>query len=185
MKRWLSVAILVLLVAAFGAGEKPAPRSGAPLRAVQFQTNYNLIQLLVENSLRLAAEDDPLKRADHCDSLVDLFALEISKAAEKQDDARVAELGQHLHDLLSQGVAANLRAVRKQRAGDALALKDLDGVRIQTEQSLRPMEEQLRRGAGTDNTDASERVLKLIGDARSELQKALDVKDEAEREPHK
>jgi hypothetical protein len=176
MKCWLALPVVVVLIASFGAGDNPPPRPGPAGRAVQFQTNYTLIQLLVENSVRLAAEDDPLKRADYCDGLVEGFALEMHKAAESRDDARVAELGQHLHDLVSQGVAANLRLVRRTRSGDAALEKDLHGVRAQAEKSLRPVEEQLKRGI--ESADTSERVLKLIGDARAELQKAVELRDD-------
>ena len=177
MRRWLLLPILAITLASLAAGQN-APRSAPVRRAGQFESNYGLIQVVVENSLRLAAEEDALKRADYCDGLVERFAAEINKASVNKDEARVTELGQHLHDLLSQGVAANLRSVRRQLPPGSALEKDLHNVRAHAEQSLKPVEEQLQQTAGSDTQNAGQHVLKLIHDARTELDKAVELKDD-------
>jgi len=178
MRRWLLLPVLALTLASITVGQN-VPVSARLGRAGQFESNYGLIQVLVENSLRLAAEEDALKRADYCDGLVERFAAEIKNASAHNDEARVAELGQHLHDLVSQGVAANLRMARRQVPQDSALEKDLHSVRAHAERSLKPVEEQLRQTAGADAQDAGQRVLRLIHDARSELDKALELKDDS------
>jgi hypothetical protein len=185
MRRWLLLPILAATLASITAGQEASPLSAPPGRAGQFESNYGLIHVLVENSLRLAGEEDALKRADYCDGLVERFAAEIQKASAQNDEARVTELGQHLHDLISQGVAANLRAVRKQLPQGSALEKGLHSVRANTERSLKPVEDQLRQTAGSDTQNAGQRVLKLIHDARSELNKALEPKDDARRNTKK
>jgi hypothetical protein len=110
MKRGLLISMLALALACLAGGKNP---DAAPLRTQQFETNLPLIQELVENSIRLAAEDDPLKRAGYGNDLVERFSGEIRNATEKQNLDRALELGQHLHDLLAQGTAVNLRAARE------------------------------------------------------------------------
>jgi DNA anti-recombination protein RmuC len=177
MRRWLLLPVLAATLICVTAGQNAGPPPGVAARAAQFESNYGLFQVLVENGLRLAGEDDALKRADYCDGLVERFAAELKKASADNNQARVAELGQHLHDLLSEGVAANLRAARQQLPADSDLVKSLHSVRAQAERSLAPVEEQLKQSAGTNSEHAGQRVLKLIRDARSELDKSLELRD--------
>jgi hypothetical protein len=177
MRRRLIPPVLAATLICLTAGQNAGLPPGIPGRAAQFDSNYGLIQVLVENGLRLASEDDALKRADYCDSLVERFAAELKKASADNNEARVVELGQHLHDLLSEGVAANLRAARQQLPAAPDLIKGLHSLRAQAERSLTPVEEQLMQNAGDDSEHAGQRVLKLIRDARSDLDKALELRD--------
>jgi hypothetical protein len=53
--------------------------------------------------------------------------------------------------------------------------RDLQSVRAQAEQSLAPVEEQLQQAAGGEEHGSAQRVLKLIRDARSELDRSLNL----------
>src|SRR5439155_26249795 len=71
-------AILVLLPTALAAwaGAALAQDDGVDERAGQLQRDQQLIQLLVDSGVRLAAEDDPLRRADYCNRLADRLGKE-------------------------------------------------------------------------------------------------------------
>jgi hypothetical protein len=164
---------LVAALLACVAGGKNADQPGKPSRAQQFHNNLGLIEGLVENSIRLTEENDPLKRAQACNRLVERFSAEIRTATRAQDLNRVEELGQHLHDLLLQGMAANLRSLRQRTPESSTLERDLQNVRSQAEQSLAPVEEQLQHAAGEEQDGSAQRVLKLIRDARTQLEHSI------------
>jgi hypothetical protein len=96
-----------------------------PRRIKQLQRNRKLIQTLVEGGLRLAGIDDTLDRADSCKQLAKGLASEIRDAAQHREGDRALEMGQHLRDLLQQGVAGNIRSVRPTVHHGSLAEKHL------------------------------------------------------------
>src|SRR5262249_2223551 len=54
-------------------------------RLRQWQRDREVVQTLVDGGLKLAAEPDPLKRAEHCNRMADGLAREIRQAGpEKQ-----------------------------------------------------------------------------------------------------
>lgn len=85
----------------------------SPEEVAQFQRYQPLIEALVESGLRLVDEADPLARAEACVELADQYAAELREAARQGDMGRAVEVGRHLHELLAQGVAVNLRAARR------------------------------------------------------------------------
>jgi len=180
MKRMVLLLVSGAVLASLATAQSGAPQP-LPGKARHFQRNYGLVRSLVESSLRLAEEDDPLKRAQCCNDLLERFASEVNTAAEEKDLARVLELGQHLHDLLAQGVAANLRAVRKQFPEGSSLDKILHDARARAERSLQPVEVQLARVAGAGEQDEVQRTLRLILDGRTELEKAITLKDDSGR----
>ena len=84
---------------------RPAPLVIVALTAL---AGVALAQELVESGLRLAAEDDPVKRAEACGGLADTFAQEVRLATAAKDSARALDLGRDLQGLL-RGLAANLK----------------------------------------------------------------------------
>src|SRR5262249_51517560 len=104
---------LALLVFTAGVGaEGPLRQPSAADQTQRFQRNQALIVALVHGGLHLAAEEDPIQRANHCNVVVKLFAVEMRQAADTHEAGRFAELGQHLRALLEDGVAANLSRAR-------------------------------------------------------------------------
>jgi DNA anti-recombination protein RmuC len=175
MRRRLLLPFVAAVLACVSGGKNPDSPADLKGRARQFHENFGLIEVLVENSIRLAEEDDPLRRAQYCNGLVERFSAAMKTATQKQDLGRVEELGQHVHDLLSQGMAANLRSARQRAPESSTMERDLQSVRAQTEQSLAPVEEQLQQAAGGEEQGSARRVLKLIRDARTELDRSLNL----------
>jgi hypothetical protein len=102
-----SLALLLAAVAGAGhvlAGDEPEDR------ARQLQRDQHMIESLVQSGLKLAAEVDPLRRADQCNRLADRFAREIKLAVQKKDATRAALFGEQIQALLVKGVAGNLHA---------------------------------------------------------------------------
>jgi hypothetical protein len=158
MKRWLLLTILVAALLWRGL-ETTSPRAVAedpvsppPVseRVLGVQRNFSLIQSLVQGGLRLAAEPEPQKRADQCLSVAGQLADEIRQAAEKRDFTRIMELGEHLHALLEQGVAANLRLARRRTPADSTAEKQLQEACDQATRLVRQLEEFLQSTLQTD-----------------------------------
>src|SRR4051812_43463174 len=85
-----------LLATLVWAGDSPSGTERARL----FQRDRDLIETLVDQGLRLAGEDDPLKRADCCNGVVKHLADELRQAADNREGARMAELSLHLHAVL-------------------------------------------------------------------------------------
>lgn len=160
----LTVAALAL------AGGPPVPPPDDVLQAQDLHRNRKLIEALILNGLSLAAEDDPLKRADTCNELAARFAGEIQQAATERDNGRAVELGDHLYSLLRQGVAGNLRTARR-----LIPLSSTDEWKIHQVGNrvsiiTAPLEGLLQE---TSSTEAGElrRVLQKIRDARVEVEK--------------
>jgi hypothetical protein len=81
-------------------------------RAQQLQCDQQMLQTLIDSGLKLAAETDPLRRADHCNRLADSLGKEIQLAVQKKDAKRAALFGEQVQALLTRGVAGNLTVAR-------------------------------------------------------------------------
>jgi hypothetical protein len=109
MRRSLLI-LCLLAVAGLGWADADAPRVEEESRLVQFRRDLELIETFVEKGLVLAAEDDPLQRAQTCKTLADRLGSEI-KGAEKRT-GRLVALGDMLRTVLVRGVADNLERAR-------------------------------------------------------------------------
>jgi len=107
-----SLRLLVLLVVPALAGHVLADDSTPADRARELQRDQGLVQTLIASGLKLAAEKDPLRRADHCNRLADSYAVEIKRAVQHKDAQRAAQYGQQMQALLTRGVAQNLAVAR-------------------------------------------------------------------------
>lgn len=79
--------------------EAPAPKPGKA---------YNLAGALVFHGLRLAKENDPLRRADTCTDIADSLVQTILEASVAGEEDRAKKLGQQLNAIMDRGVSANL-----------------------------------------------------------------------------
>lgn len=79
--------------------DAPAPKPGKA---------YNLAGALVFHGLRLAREDDPLRRADTCTDIADSLVQTILEASVAGEEYRATRLGQQLGAVMDRGVSANL-----------------------------------------------------------------------------
>jgi len=171
MRRFLRRLLPALLLAGLvGADEAPAPAERARL----FERDRELIRELVEQGLRLAEEDDALKRADCCNGVARHLADEMRRAADDREPARVAELSAHLHDVLKGGVAANLTTACAGPAPAASTFeKDLQEVHHHTVTLLQPLEDELRRLPDGDGRDDVRQALQAVAQGRAEVEKAI------------
>ena len=168
---FLPLVFTAALVPLAGAQDS-ASRPDADLRAHLFQRDRDLIQMLVEGGLRLAAADDALERAECCSGVAERLATALQQAAVNQEKGRVAELGVHLRALLETGVAANLSTARRQIPIGSTLEKNLRAVRDRTTHLLEPLEVQLLRV--TDPEDTIQHTLRALQVGRTEVEKAFD-----------
>jgi hypothetical protein len=168
----LSLAPALLNVAGMLRADEPLP-PGASDELRRFIRNKPLFSALVNGSVLLAKEKDVFKRAQLCTVVADCFVKEIQDAASKRDGPRAVELGQHLHDMLQRGVAANLdTVVNNTPAGSA---RDADFVKLSEDvaKAIVPLEEQLQSAGDAQTREYLQQTLRVVRDGRSEVAKAL------------
>jgi hypothetical protein len=160
-------------------GEGASVSAPAPAERLRlFRRNRGLIEKVVQSGLLLAAERDPLRCAQCCADLAESLAIEIKDAAHSKEGSRVAELGQHLRDLLKQGVAANVTTVRSQvekAPPDSSLRKDfakLQRVHDQTTQVLQRLDRDLQRVVDPGDREA-ERARNAVQEGRTEVERAM------------
>jgi hypothetical protein len=168
MKRRLLLTMFGLVLATIAWADVPAPR---PADEVRLHENIDLIKNLVKGSLLLAGEDDPLKRADHCNALATYVAGEMEQAAEKHDGDRAAELGEYLRALLEQGVAGNLRAMPGNSPTGSARDQEVSRLGQDIHQVLDMLESHLRHSG--ENDEAINRALQEVRSGKAEVEQAL------------
>jgi hypothetical protein len=175
MKRFLFLSFAGLVLATFAWAEDTSGENAQAGRIRQLQRNRTLVRILVEGGLRLAGEDDPLKRADCCNGLAESLAGEIEEAAAAREGDRAVELGQHLHILLQYGVAGNLSLARNLSPSGSTRELELRRVGARSAEVMQPLEEHLKRAAEADPGEMR-RAFKAVYDGRAEVEKALKTK---------
>ncbi|MFN4257920.1 MAG: hypothetical protein ACK4RK_01380 [Gemmataceae bacterium] len=167
MNRFLSLLLVFIVCAGVCPAHTVPPDLQAPLRS--FQKNRLLLQELVATSLRLADEDDPLKRAEHCQEMAERLAQEIQKAASDQEGARVNELGLHFRNVLRQGVAANITAAGNRIPVGSERERELEQLGQRVLRMALPLEEQLQ----ATQPLTTHQTLRAIHAGREEVERAL------------
>jgi hypothetical protein len=163
---------LALLVAALAEGQNPPPRPPDAVRFQQLQRNRALIQLLVQGGLRLAAENDPVRRAAYCSGMARRLADEVEQAARDQETDRAVELGSHLERLLQAGVAGSLGVARRRIPPGSAEETELRRVARRVADLTRPLEDLLN---SMDDNDAGDlrQVLHQVHDARRQVDRSI------------
>lgn len=169
MKRYYLLIVPVLLASALAWADQ---RSADGERVRQLQRNLDLIQSLVDGGLLLAGESDPVQRANHCNSMAERFAGEMSKATDERDAWRVVELGRHLKALLDDGVAANLSQVRGGIPAGSADEKKVFEVRDRTVRVVGRLEEDLRRVVDAAPQSELRQVLEQMQEGRSQVERS-------------
>jgi hypothetical protein len=173
--KFLGVAALLLVALAgfVGAGDPEPATELDPAEAVrQFRRDRKLIESLVESGLRLAGEEDPLKRADQCNVLAEQLSQEIQQAAADREGQRAEALGNHLNALLVRGVAGNLTLALGSQEPDAPPAPEMKRIAEQAALALKPAEEELGRPAH-DGQASLQQALKFVHGGRAAVEKAL------------
>jgi hypothetical protein len=122
----------------------PKPAVASTSRVHQLLRNRDLIKALVNGALQLADSLEPLERAKCCKKLAIYLVGEIDGAANQHDGSRAREIGEHFRELLREGVAYNLEAVRSASPskGFVQVIQDVGGDLVSKASQL---EDQLKR----------------------------------------
>ncbi len=160
-------AVLVCQFALLASATAPDEALSPEERAQRLQRNQDLIELVVDASVRLAAEDDPVNRAEQCTKLADRLADEMSRSANQHESQRVTELGQYLHLVLDKGVADNLSAARKRMPQGSAEAQRLVRAHERAAKVLRPLDDWLSRAAESEECEAMRQALKAVREAQS------------------
>ncbi len=172
MKRFLLVAVNVALVGTLAWADLADAPPDPGEQARHLHRNRGLVKALVDGSLQLAGEQDPLRRADACNEVVAQFADALGQAADDRDGDRAAELGLHLRDLLEQGVAGNLTVASKNFPLDSpTGNQELLKVGKRVAEVSDPLELRLRRAA--EAQPEFQRALRSVLDGRVGVENIL------------
>ncbi|HZU38082.1 MAG TPA: hypothetical protein VFA18_19325 [Gemmataceae bacterium] len=168
MKRFLILLLFGIVLTTGAWADAPPTRPADEARLLE---NMDLVKNLVKGSLLLAAEDDPLKRADHCNALAIYVASEMEQAADKQDGDRTLELAGYLRALLEQGVASNLQTSQRDLKPGSARDQEVNQLGQQVRKVLELLESHLR--SGSDSDDRFSRALQAVHDGKAEVDRAL------------
>jgi hypothetical protein len=144
-------------------------------RVAQLQRDEDLIKTLVEGGLQLSAEEDPLTRAMQCNSMVDKLADEINGAMKANDAARATQLGDHMHQLMVKGVAANLGLARATMEANSPRAPEIARIADKATLSAKKMEDEIIRQKFIEPSKMKGTVQSLAK-GRTEIEKALTAK---------
>jgi hypothetical protein len=138
----------------------------------QLEADIDLIETLVDGGLNLAAESDPLRRADYCNRLVDGVAREIKKAVQQRDSTRVAQLGEQMQRLLVRGVAGNLNLARASMTPNSPRNTEIARLGAEVAGVTKAFEDELAGDPALD-PEIMGPTLKGVAQARSEVDLAV------------
>lgn len=159
MRRALIVLALGLLVVTLvRADHAPGEKGEVDL----FHRNRELIETLVETSLRLSGEDDPLLRADCYAEMAECLADEIRESLQQEEDVRAEELGTHLHDLFEQGVSPNLRRAHQGIPAGSAEERKMQEIGQRATRALGTVKNELQAGTGDDDHPGRQRTLRQL-----------------------
>lgn len=85
-------------------------------RQRRWSDSTNLLPLVVEQTVAIAREDNPIERADHSTALAESFAKDILVTSLRGEETRAATLGGHFGRVLEQGIAVNLKRIDPAKA---------------------------------------------------------------------
>ena len=79
--------------------------------------------------------------------------------------------------MLGQGLAANLRAARKQVPAGSTSARQMQALVLRVEQNLGPLEERLAAASSARGGELLQRALQLVREGRDEVRQASAVED--------
>ena len=172
MSRWpFCVAAFGIMAAVVGAQDHtPAdPREQAAL----FGDNKALMGQLIDSSLDVSDERDPVERVKSGHTVLTALVAELKEADDRGDLGRVEELGEHLGSLVGDGVIPALKTGRELIAPGSREDKDLLQQGENVSASLSWIEDRLRRRHPEAPSPELEALLKKLRSARGGISSAL------------
>lgn len=100
----------VAAVAAWASGQGPGETAGE--RMDRFTRHQTLVEDLVTRGLDMANANSPLRRVEVCQRAASDLSRTMRSAAQADDPARVAELGDYLHVVFAEALLPNLSEAR-------------------------------------------------------------------------
>lgn len=110
------------------------------VRQVQWQRDGELIEKFVDGAIRLAAENDPLERANQCNVMAAVLAKHLRQATVNGETERTAELGDMLEEVLVKGIADNLSQARRDLPPEAPRSKEVLEIGVKVADVVKPLE---------------------------------------------
>jgi hypothetical protein len=107
-------------------------------------TTRDLLGTVVLHGLRLAEENDPLRRADSCNEVAEHLVQGILLASGGGDTERAGKLGGFLGSLMDRGVAPNLQRFQDSAPADA-RIKEAEQVGERSVRAVEVLQEKLER----------------------------------------
>ena len=127
MGRLAATAAFFLLLSAWAGaqGTVPLPASDQ-IRLLR--ANRVLLGDLINHGVELGSTEDPLQRASACHGAAHALGVALRRAAEANDPDRIAELGDHLEEVVREGLVPILDEARRTippDSQDAVRLKEI------------------------------------------------------------
>jgi hypothetical protein len=128
------------------SSESPVPPElrSPPWQPARSGTVRDLLGTLVLEGMRLATEDDPLRRADSCNDVADHLVQGILLASSGGDTDRAARLGSYLGNVRDRGINKNLERFEPVNAQDKRA-EEADRIGLRADQAVEVLEQQLAK----------------------------------------
>jgi hypothetical protein len=161
--------------------EEGRPFEQAPDSAAGGARPTSLLVDLVQRGLQLAAEGDPLRRAEMCSAMARQLAPTMVLISTLDDAALAEEAGTCMGDLLEWGVARNLESAARADEKKARS-QDLDTVRQESVQAVAVLENNLAQ-APPATKEALQQAVEAAAPARERLVQPLGAKVENGRPP--
>ncbi len=153
------------------ANPPASPRTPAE-RLKELRGDLDLVRQLVEGGLRLAKEEDPLRRADQCNLLAKELSGAVRRAVKDRDRTRADVLGQQLEALLVRGVAANLQRAREQLPPDTPTPPELRRLADEAVSATDPLRQEFDQ-APEHEQDRMSGVRQAVTQGRAHVEKAV------------
>jgi hypothetical protein len=169
---FLIFAICNTLGSAQGTKTRPTPVQKTQL----LQKNYNLIEKLVDNGLKLTKQTDPLSRSENFRGTFLELEQQILAALHERDADRLVELNEHLQSLSSRGLLPTVGAARETISQNHPNESRLFEVRDLTERIIGNLQEAITRSSISGTVEAKQ-LHQTLESIRSDLAKRMEVKE--------
>jgi hypothetical protein len=172
MRRLGLVLLPLLTTAGLVLANPPAPPRSPAARLKEMRRDLALVRNLVEGGLRLAKEEDPLRRADQCNVLARGLSREVQQAVKDREHSRADALGQRLEALLVRGVAGNLQRARAQLPPNSPRLPELRRLGDEALSVMEPLRKEFDQMPEYEQHQMAS-VLHAVTQGRAEVEKAV------------
>jgi hypothetical protein len=172
MKRFLLLPVAVAFLVLFAAADEGETVPAAE-KAQRFHRNRKLVETMVDRGLRLASEEDPVRRAEHCNDIARRLADEIRQAARAHEGYRAQELGGHLRALLHDGVAPILKNAITGVPLSSPGQEELRKIGANVRELTRPVMEQLQAVDDEEDREQLRQTHSAVQEALGEVENTL------------